>query len=271
MSDETPIQRVRAEDLGRIERRIVACIGRAGGCLSLSELAREVGTNRQTVRSRLHGLVSMGVLEDTRQGGNRPAYRLAGMLPEEIEMAERKSDLEDTRLPHSAGHSREVSVIHPRSQVPTENEEKVLHFLRNPATQTMIAERFGYGKSRRSEVVRSLLSKGLIRKVSINGRGDEYVRMDVADEDLAAHISVLREVVVAADTSREERVYNLITQPMSSFQLCKLTGLGLASVRTALDALISQGRARSYGKTKGRRYVRADVAELQDEDAQLAP
>jgi len=251
MNDGTSKRRLRAEDLGRLELRIVACIGRATVYLSISELAREVGTDRPSVRTLLHGLVSMGVLEESGVIGKRPIYRLVGMTMDEVEAAEERPILAD--------HQPVRLTRRHDPEAPTENEERVLEFLKQPATQDQIAERFGYGRSRRSEVVRSLISKGFIRKCGTIRLKELYVRTEASDGEVEAFLLNLQKDDLEAARDRQDRVYDLITEPMNVVQIRERTGFSDAEVHTAVNALVDEGKVISFGSLGGRRYTRLDA------------
>jgi len=257
MNNGTPKRRLRAEDLGRLELRIVGCIGRASGYLSISELAREVGADRRLVKDLLYGLVATGVLEETGREINRPSYRLVGISLDEIEAAEERptlADLYDFNAPGRPGGNPKRD-----PEAPTENEEKVLEFLRHPATQDEIAEKFGYGRSRKSEVVRALISKGLIRKCGTAKYRDYYIRTEVSDEEVKALLLDLHKDEREAARRREEIIFELITRPMSINQIAECTGLTAPEVRKAAETLVTQGKAVSFGSMGGQRFARVDA------------
>lgn len=132
--------------LSSADLRVIACIGRAEGYISLSEISRETDVDRPSLRWRLLDLVKLGVLQETPLSGGRRQYTLAGLSMEQVEA------LEEIPRPPTGEHDGGRRDTSPRDhrEKPTENEERVLEFLRRPATQDEIAGQFGYGRSRRS-------------------------------------------------------------------------------------------------------------------------
>jgi DNA-binding MarR family transcriptional regulator/predicted transcriptional regulator len=225
--------------LSDAEVRVAGCVGRSEGYLSISELSRETGVLRDPLRRMLFDLVWQGVLSEEPLSGGRKQYRLVGLTLEQVEALE-EMPRSPARRSHPSERDGRVGTSPPERNVePTENEAKVIEFLTKPATQEEIAERFGYGKSRRSEVIR-------------------YVRTEVSDEEAEAYFMDLRKDEREAERRREEIVYDLIAEPMTLLQVAERTGFGDAEVRSSVASLLSQGKAISIRSSGGTRYARAD-------------
>jgi len=153
------------------EIKIAVCLGKTGGILSISELARESHIDRRYARQALNSLVSKRIVKRSKLDAQRFSYSLVGLSLPEVKALER-STLRKTGQP----------IADRDPNAPTPNEAKILRFLSRPATQEDIAEKFNLGKSRRSEVARSLLGKGLIKVCGTIGQKDFYVRSDVPDD-----------------------------------------------------------------------------------------
>jgi DNA-binding MarR family transcriptional regulator len=156
------------------EIKIAACLGKAGKITSISELARESHLDRRYTREALQSLVSKRIVKRSKLNEQRFGYSLVGMSLPEIKALE-KTNLKSTKKAAPARPERDPNA-------PTENEAKILKFLGKPATQEDIAAKFNLGKSRRSEVARSMLTKGLIKRCGTIGQKGFYVRTDIPDD-----------------------------------------------------------------------------------------
>jgi len=153
------------------EIKIAVCLGKAGGLISISELARESHIDRRYARQALNSLVSKRIVKRSKLDAQRFSYSLVGLSWPEVKALERST----LRKSGQSTSKRDPNA-------PTPNEAKMLKFLGRPATQEDLAEKFNLGKSRRSEVARSLLGKGLIKRCGTIGQKDFYVRSDVPDD-----------------------------------------------------------------------------------------
>jgi len=163
------------------EIKIAAYLGKAGQILSISELARESHIDRRYARQALNSLVSKRIVKRSKLDAQRFSYSLVGLSLPEIKAIERAT-LKKAGQPAT---ERDPNA-------PTPNEAKILKFLGRPATQEEIAEKFSLGKSRRSEVARSLLGKGLIKVCGTIGQKDFYVRSDVPDDKAEKYMASKR-------------------------------------------------------------------------------
>jgi DNA-binding MarR family transcriptional regulator len=135
---------------------------------------------------------------------------------------------------------------------PTEREARILEFLSRPATQAEIAEAFGLGKSRRSEVVLSLLRKGLIRSFRLKDHVPGYVRADIQNEELKA-LLLERPDAALAD---EEKVLSLLASPQYRRTLVEHMGVETHVIKEMLKRLVRQGRVRRLQLGSRVKYVR---------------
>jgi len=156
------------------EIKIAVCLGKAGKIISISELARESHLDRRYTREALQSLVSKRIVKRSKLNEQRFSYSLVGMSLPEIKALEKANQ--------RSAKKAEMPRTDKDPNAPTPNEAKIMKFLSRPATQEDIAAKFNLGKSRRSEVARSMLAKGLIKRCGTIGNRDFYVRSDIPDD-----------------------------------------------------------------------------------------